>query len=58
MAPAGSTRQLSRSANDRISAKIRFMWTIPSKSDKLYEAMRTGSDTQKTQMEQQTLYTL
>jgi len=34
------------------------MWTIPSKSDKLYEAMRTGSDTQKTQMEQQTLYTL
>ncbi len=57
MAPAGSTRQLNRTANDRKSAKIRFMWTIPLKSDKLYEAMRTGSGTQKTQMEQQTLYT-
>ena len=36
MAPAGSTRQLSRNTSERTNAKIRFMWTIPLKSDKIY----------------------
>ena len=31
-----STRQLSRNTSERTSAKIRFMWTIPLKSDKIY----------------------
>ena len=35
IAPAGSTRQLNRTANDKTSAKIRFMWTIPLKSDNI-----------------------
>ena len=29
------SRQLNRTANDKTSAKIRFMWTIPLKSDNI-----------------------
>ena len=30
-----TARQLNRTAKDKISAKIRFMWTIPLKSDNI-----------------------